>query len=142
MTNIAILKKKIPICLTNVWNTVLWNTPDHPPLIDFPPNLQDVESNYETISQQKWLRSHGYFPTATTYTVQSVNISNLCVMVIISIESKDRGSGRKRVKPGGMCVRYVEYGINPQLVQLVKMKLKDPVLREQVKNMLQGVTKE
>lgn len=39
-------------------------------------------------------------------------------------------------------MRYVEYGINPQLVQLVKMKLKDPVLREQVKNMLQGVTKE
>jgi len=39
-------------------------------------------------------------------------------------------------------MRYVEYGIDPQLVQVVKQRLKDPVLRERVKSMLQGVTKE
>ena len=41
-----------------------------------------------------------------------------------------------------MCLNYVAYGINPELVQTVKQRLKDPVLREQVKNMLQGVTKQ
>lgn len=39
-------------------------------------------------------------------------------------------------------MRYVEYGIDPQLVHAVKQRLKDPVLRETVKNMLQGITKE
>jgi|GEM_PF-153485 hypothetical protein len=38
--------------------------------------------------------------------------------------------------------RYMEYGIDPDLVHAVKQRLKDPVLRERVKNMLQGVTKE
>ncbi len=41
-----------------------------------------------------------------------------------------------------MCLNYVAYGISPELVQTVKQRLKDPVLREQVKNMLQGVTKQ
>lgn len=41
-----------------------------------------------------------------------------------------------------MGARYVEYGISPQFVQAVKQRLKDPVLREQVKGMLQGVTRE
>lgn len=39
-------------------------------------------------------------------------------------------------------MRYVEYGISSELVQAVKERLKDPVVREQVKAMLQGVTKE
>lgn len=39
-------------------------------------------------------------------------------------------------------MNYVAYGISPELVQTVKQRLKDPVLREQVKNMLQGVTKQ
>jgi len=37
---------------------------------------------------------------------------------------------------------YMDYGIDPDLVHAVKQRLKDPVLRERVKNMLQGVTKE
>jgi hypothetical protein len=39
-------------------------------------------------------------------------------------------------------LRYIEYGIDPYLVYVVKERLKDPVLREHVKMMLQGVTKE
>lgn len=36
----------------------------------------------------------------------------------------------------------VAYGISPELVKAVKQRLKDPVIREQVKHMLQGVTKQ
>lgn len=42
----------------------------------------------------------------------------------------------------GGHLRYVQYGIDPQLVYVVKQRLKDPIIRERVKNMLQGVTRE
>jgi len=38
-------------------------------------------------------------------------------------------------------VGYVKFGIDPALVERVKFKLKNPEIKEKVKNVLDGVTK-
>ncbi|UHA74023.1 stage VI sporulation protein F [Paenibacillus sp. 481] len=36
---------------------------------------------------------------------------------------------------------YVQYGINPQLVERIKTKMRNPALKERVKTTVHGVTK-
>lgn len=36
---------------------------------------------------------------------------------------------------------YVKYGISPQLIERIKLKLKNPVMKEHVKKIAEGLTK-
>ncbi|CAH1208365.1 MULTISPECIES: stage VI sporulation protein F [unclassified Paenibacillus] len=36
---------------------------------------------------------------------------------------------------------YQQYGISPQLVERVKLKMKNPAIKERVKKLIEGVTK-
>ena len=37
---------------------------------------------------------------------------------------------------------YTKYGISPQLVERVKVKMKNPLMKDRVKRLLEGVTKQ
>jgi hypothetical protein len=37
---------------------------------------------------------------------------------------------------------YQQYGISPQLVERIKLKMKNPALKERVKGLLDGITKQ
>lgn len=37
---------------------------------------------------------------------------------------------------------YVKYGISPQLVERVKLKMKNPLMKDRVKHLLEDVTKQ
>jgi len=39
-------------------------------------------------------------------------------------------------------VSYTKYGISPQLVERVKMKMKNPIMKDRVKGLVDGVTKQ
>ena len=42
---------------------------------------------------------------------------------------------------GGCQMGYQQYGISPQLVQRVKLKMKNQIIREKIKNHVHGLTK-
>jgi len=37
---------------------------------------------------------------------------------------------------------YHQYGISPQLVERIKLKMKNPAIKERVKNMINGISKQ
>lgn len=37
---------------------------------------------------------------------------------------------------------YQQYGISPQLVERIKLKMKNPAVKERIKNMVNGVSKQ
>lgn len=37
---------------------------------------------------------------------------------------------------------YQQYGISPQLVDRIKLKMKNPAVKERVKNMITGISKQ
>ncbi|AIQ12688.1 stage VI sporulation protein F [Paenibacillus durus] len=37
---------------------------------------------------------------------------------------------------------YQQYGISPQLVERIKMKMKNPTIKERIKNLINGVSKQ
>lgn len=37
---------------------------------------------------------------------------------------------------------YQQYGISPQLVERIKLKMKNPAVKERVKNMINGISKQ
>ncbi|WP_342565874.1 stage VI sporulation protein F [Paenibacillus sp. FSL R7-0345] len=37
---------------------------------------------------------------------------------------------------------YQQYGISPQLVERIKLKMKNPAVKERIKNMINGVSKQ
>ena len=39
-------------------------------------------------------------------------------------------------------MNYHQYGISPQLVERIKLKMKNPAIKERVKNMINGVSKQ
>ncbi|WP_379133517.1 stage VI sporulation protein F [Paenibacillus sp. sgz500958] len=39
-------------------------------------------------------------------------------------------------------MNYLQYGISPQLVERIKLKMKNPAIKERVKNMINGVTRQ
>lgn len=43
---------------------------------------------------------------------------------------------------GVIRMSYTKYGISPQLVERVKVKMKNPLMKDRVKRLLEGVTKQ
>jgi len=39
-------------------------------------------------------------------------------------------------------LNYQQYGISPQLVERIKLKMKNPAIKERVKNMINGISKQ
>lgn len=39
-------------------------------------------------------------------------------------------------------MNYQQYGISPQLVERIKLKMKNPAIKERVKNMINGISKQ
>lgn len=37
---------------------------------------------------------------------------------------------------------YQQYGISPQLVERIKLKMKNPAVKERIKNMINGISKQ
>lgn len=37
---------------------------------------------------------------------------------------------------------YQQYGISPQLVERIKLKMKNPAVKERIKNMIDGISKQ
>lgn len=42
---------------------------------------------------------------------------------------------------GALELGYQQYGISPQLVERIKLKMKNPVIKDRIKGLTQGLTK-
>lgn len=42
---------------------------------------------------------------------------------------------------GALGLSYQQYGISPQLVERIKLKMKNPVIKDRIKGLTQGLTK-